>query len=388
VAESETHDRAGALRSRRVVALPFVVYLLLLAVAVLAVPYRPALDDAELRFLAAHWAEHGRLDARAELFLRVPLWQMMLGSAYAVLGERAGLVAVQVAVVLGALWVYARRCERRGLPERSALVAAVIFAVSPQIVLYSRHTVNELFVGLIAMGVVAIGERVDARRALALGALTGAAAMTKVAALVVALPAALYLWRARDRLPLRRSAPRFAGGFAAVAIPLAALAAWQRGTWLLDDTSAFNLSALDQTQWMALGDPLARQRAGLASFRESLGADPAGYLIAAGGRAVDWLLRPGSLDILHWMEGYPPLLVEAADVIAFFAIATLAVLGTTRATAPAWLFPVAMWAACSLPQKTPYSPRIAVLFPLLLLAPRGLETLRALGAARRAGSGS
>jgi len=29
-----------------------------------------------------------------------------------------------------------------------------------------------------------------------------------------------------------------------------------------------------------------------------------------------------------------------------------------------------------------------VFFPLLLLAPRGLETLRALGAARRAGSGS
>ena len=99
---------AGSLRAALPVALPFAAYAALLATACLAVPYRPALDDPEIQFLARHWAEHGRL-APDGLFLRVPLWQMLVGSANAILGERVGIVALQGAVVFAALCLFARR---------------------------------------------------------------------------------------------------------------------------------------------------------------------------------------------------------------------------------------------------------------------------------------
>jgi hypothetical protein len=367
----------SSLRVALAVALPFAAYAALLAAACLFVPYRPALDDPEIQHLARHWVEHGRLAADG-LFVRVPLWQMLVGSANALFGERAGIVVLQAAIVFAALCLFARRNSREGALGAGAVALALLFASSPQLVLFSRHTANELFVGTLAMAAFVLGERVDARRAAALGAVVAAAMMTKLAAAVLLVPAILQLRAARATLAPARGAWRFALGFGGVALPLYVLAVSQRGFWLLDNTSAFNLGSLDQETWRALGDAALRQRAGMESFWATLGADPVAYASAAAARALDWLLHTGSLDLFLWIEGYPQSAVEIGDALAFFGVLTLALLGTTRRTALVWIFPLAIWAACSFPQKTPYSPKIAILFPLLLLAPAGLASLGAM----------
>ena len=69
-------------------------------------------------------------------------------------------------------------------------------------------------------------------------------------------------------------------------------------------------------------------------------------------------------------------MVGVADVAVFFSVLVLAVFATARGTLVYWVFPIALWVACSFPQKTPYSPRVTALMPLLLLAPAGLDWLR------------
>jgi hypothetical protein len=107
-----------------------------------------------------------------------------------------------------------------------------------------------------------------------------------------------------------------------------------------------------------------------------VGGDPLGYLGAAGLRAIDWITWPSSLDLRLWIPEYPGLLVESLDHLVFFAVVTFAAAGTTRRNWPAWIVPLVFWAACSIGQKMPHSPKIAVLFPLVLLAPLGLDALR------------
>lgn len=159
----------------------------------------------------------------------------------------------------------------------------------------------------------------------------------------------------------------------------------ERG-WLVDNTTAFNLSGMSLEEWRALPDAATRQAVGLARFREAFWGDPAGYLAAAALRAVDWWLRPSSLDLGMFYEGYPLLLVGAADVAAFALLGALALLGTRRRDAFVWLWATGWTAACAFPLFTPRSPRIVLLFPMLLLAERGAARARA-GAAVASGPG-
>jgi len=379
VAASQTSTQRAAAPVGVIVWLPFALYAAALAAAIACVPYRPALDDPEVAHLARSFAATGRL-APGELFLRVPFWQMLLGGVFSLVGERAGVLLVQSAVVLASLATLAAWVRRERLSVPAALAVALLFAASPQIVLYARHLANELFVGWLAMAVVVLATGRARARAVWLGLAVGVAAMTKLAAALLVLPALAGLWR--ERAARRRNLALAGGALAAVVAPLVVLARVQRGSWVLDDTSAFNLGALDAPTWSALGAP-ARSDAALESFARALADAPLAYLAAALGRAAQWLLRPGSLDLRAWIPQYPPLALEVGDVVVFFSIVTLAVLGTRRDRALAWIFPVGIWLACSLPQKTPYSPRVAVLFPLLLLAPAGWTELRSLFAALR-----
>jgi len=354
------------------VTVPFAVYAIGLVALSTVVPYRPALDDPELLSLARHVAEHGSLDP-AGLFRRVPLWQLLLGVGVAGVGERAAVVGLQAASVRGIFGALAARARAGAASPAATLAVGLAFALSPQALLYSRHAANELWVGAFALAAILLAERPGVRRAAAAGAVVGAAAMTKVVAGVLLLPAAWCV--VRQRMP---SWPRLAGllaGFAALVLPLALLALAQRG-WPLDDTSSFNLGSLDPDAWLAAGGVAERNRLALESFQASWQAGPLSYLAGAAGRAIGWLARPSSLDVLSWIPEYPALLVEVGDQVVFFGVLVLAVFGTTRATLPMWVLPLALWAACSLPQKTPYSPRVTVLVSLLLLAPVGIDALR------------
>jgi hypothetical protein len=375
VAAPETTTRGGRLWAVWLVALPLAAYAIALAAVSAAVPYRPALDDPELLSLARHFAEHGRLDPEG-LFRRVPLWQMLLGLGVGTFDERAAVIGLQAASVLAVLLALASRVRSGAAGAGPTLAVGLVFALSPQALLYSRHAANELFIGALAILALLLAERAkraDWRRAATAGAVVGAAAMTKLAAVVLLVPALWTLVRERSHRAARLGA--FAGGFAVIAIPLVLLAVGQRG-WPLDDTSSFNLGSLDQEQWLAAGSVAERNRLALESFEAAWDAGAAAYLSAAAGRAAGWLARPSSLDLIAWIPEYPPLVLELADQLVFFGVAVLAVLGTRRATLPTWLLPLALWAACSLPQKTPYSPRVAALLPLLLLAPIGIDVLR------------
>lgn len=363
--------RNRSLGSLWLVAMPFAAYAIGLSAVSTLVPYAPALDDPEWLALGRYFAEHGVLDPDG-LFRRVPLWQILLGTAIALFGERGGVVLLQAACVLVVFLVLAARAREGRATAGSTLIVACIFALSPQALLYSRHAANELFIGALAVLVLALVDRAERRRALAAGGLVACAAMTKLAALALALPALWFLGRGRPGRGGRLAS--FAGGFFAVAFPLVLLALVQRG-WPLDDTSAFNLGSLDAESWAAAPSVSERSTAALDSFEERWGAGPVGYLGDAGLRGLGWLMRPGSLDLLYWLPGYPPRIVEAADVGVFFVVLVLAVLATTRASFGYWLLPLALWVACSLPQKTPYSPRVTALVPLLLLAPAGLDWL-------------
>jgi len=308
---------------------------------------------------------------------------MMLGSGFAAVGQAATVALVQAGSVLAVLAMLASRALRGAASPAAVRIVAFVFALSPQALLYSRHAANELFVGALAMAVLVLAERGGLRRAAWAGALVGAAAMSKLAAAVLVAPAIwLMLGRRGESSQTDEARPSawvrgalFAAGVAAVVVPLVVLALVQRG-WPLDDTSAFNLGSLDQTTWAASGTSAERSRAAIDSFWVAWDAGPAGYLVAALARGVDWLARPGSLDLTIWIPEYPARVVEVADVLVFFGVLVLAVFGTTRASLPYWLFPIAIWVACSLPQKTPYSPRVAALIPLLLIAPAGIDALR------------
>ena len=188
--------------------------------------------------------------------------------------------------------------------------------------------------------------------------------------LLIAVPSAL-----RDTTRRTPALARLALGIALAALPLLAFAVWQRGDWLIDNTTAFNLSGMSLEEWRALPDAATRQAAGMARFREVFAADPAGYLAAAAGRALGWLVRPSSLDLGTFYSGYPLRVVAAADAAAFAIPGVLAIAGTRRRGAFVWLYVAGWTAACAFPLFTPRSPKVILLFPLLLLAERGVERI-------------
>jgi hypothetical protein len=349
----------------------FAVYALARAWVAHAVPWRRAFDDFFFLPETFRWLAGGRLGEDAT-FARVPLWHLMLGSHFAVFRGYA-LIMLQGWIVLATIAVYAAWVGPRA--ARIRWLPLFVFLLSPQILLYSRQAVNELWIGLLTIAVMLLGERRGARAALPMGVLVGLAACTKPAAGLNALIALGYALR--DRSPRAPALARLALGVALVSLPLLAIAVWLRGGWLVDNTTAFNLSGMPLEAWRALPDAAARQAAGLARFREVFAADPLGYLAAAGVRGVTWLVRPSSLDLGMFYSEYPLPWLGAADVAAFAILTLLALLGTTRRDAFVWLLVAGWTAACAFPLFTPRSPKVVLLFPLLLLAERGVARMGA-----------
>jgi hypothetical protein len=128
-------------------------------------------------------------------------------------------------------------------------------------------------------------------------------------------------------------------------------------------------------EWRALPDAATRQAVGLALWWETFSGRPGGYLAGAGLRALDWLLRPSSADFALFYPGYPLRWIVAADVAAFAALITLAIVGSSRRDAFLWLYCLGWVLACAFPEFTPRSPKVVLMFPALLLAARGVERL-------------
>jgi len=335
-----------------------------------AFPWHRAFDDDFFLPETFRWiGGKGYLGEKAT-FARVPVWHWLLGAHFE-LFRRYGLVVLQAWIVLGAIAVYAAWVDAgRG---RARWLPLLVFVLSPQILLYSRQGVNELWIGLLTLCVMLLGERRGTAAALPMGALVGLALCTKPAAGLLAIAAAGYALRGAQRPAIALA--RVALGGALVALPILAWTAWERGTWLLDNTTAFNLSGMSVKEWRALPDAATREAAGLARFHEAFAADPAGYLAAAAARAVDWLARPSSLDLRHFYPDYPSAWIGAGDVLAFAGLAALAVVGTRRRDAFLWSMAAAWTLACAFPVFTPRSPKIVLLFPILLLAERGVVRL-------------
>jgi 4-amino-4-deoxy-L-arabinose transferase-like glycosyltransferase len=187
---------------------------------------------------------------------------------------------VLVTTVIYALWLDS------GSRRKACWIPLGIFLLSPQILLYSRQAVNELFVGLLTVAVMLLGERRGRRAALALGSLVGLALCTKLAAGLLGIVALGYLLRERGRERIAPSLARATVGFALVAVPLLVFAALQRGSWLLDNTGAFNLSGMTLAEWRALPDAATRQAVGMARWWETFSSQPGAYLAGTATRAI------------------------------------------------------------------------------------------------------
>ena len=373
---------------------PFAIHIAALAAVYALSPWRPAFDDAFHIPDGIRWMQEATLPADG-LFLRAPLWPIVLGTHFSAFGVRTGLFLLQAWIVLASIvgfLAYSERAKgaRSSGRTRGSIYPWVIplglFAISPQLVLYSRHAVNELWIGLLAVGVMLLGQRLNGPRAAAMGAAVAAAGMTKIVGFSLIAPALCTL------ALLPKSRLRFAGlfalGFVAIAGPLYALHVSQHGTWLLDNTGAYQLSNFTLREWRQIDGAEPRYAAGLASGWDFMRADPGGYLASFLNRSVLWIARPSSADFASFFPNYPHTLVRVADGFVFLSLGLLAAMGTTRRNAPIWLFVLAIWLASSFPLHTPYTPKLILLFPWLLLAPGGITRLLDWARTRKAGSRS
>jgi len=348
-------------------------------------PVLPGFDDLEHLRAAVAWQQAGRLEDDG-LFVRVPLWPVLLGTLSQVFRPGTAVAFVQITCVLATLALalaFARRASaERALPLTVVAAPVLIFASSPQVVLYAGHAVNELWIGALAAGVLFLGATRPRGGALALGLACGAAAMTKLSMGLLALPAGAFAWRGEPRRRALRLA-QLALGAALVAVPLLALHAAQRPGLPLDNTSAFTLGEYTPQEWLVLGDPLERRDAAMASFRAELTRDPVGYAGAAARRLTRWITRPATADFALFMPGFPKRAFGIWEHAVLGSLLVLAALGTTRRTAPIWIFLVAIPVLCAFPVHVPFTPKIIPIFPCLLLAPLGLA--RALGVGKGEG---
>jgi hypothetical protein len=352
------------------------LFLAAFAALISGTPWRPGFDDAEHVSAALYWRDHLSLAAGGP-FVRVPLWQMLLGTLFMWIQPGLAVALLQCAIVLAAIAVclrdLARLPEPRPLPWLAA-APVLAFALSPQALLYARHPVNEPWVGLLAMGVLALGVAGGRGRAFGMGVLCGLAVMTKLMAGALLVSAAAFAWRAPRERRVHALA-LLALGTAVAAGPFLALHAFQRPGDPLDDTSAFTLSRYTPRQWVALGPPVERQRAGMAEFRAHFGEDPAGYLASAARRLARWLARPATADFALFVPGFPTAAVGVWEHAVFWGLLGLAALGTTAASAPIWIFILAVPLACAFPPHMPFVPKLMPLFPALWLAPQGVLRL-------------
>ena len=338
-------------------------------------PYRPGFDDAEHLRAALAWRDELRLDASGP-FVRVPLWQMLLGSLFWLMRPLVAIPALQIACVgatLAACLCFARR-SAPALPSWTVAVALAAFVLSPQALLYLRHPVNEPWIGALAAWVLALGVSRWRWAVLASGLAVGAAAMTKLSMGLLVLPALVFAWRGSRGGRARRVA-ELALGAVLVVLPLVALHQVQRGELPLDNTSAYTLGEYMPRDWVALGDHGERQRAGMQSFRRQVADDPIAFAAGAGDRLARWLRRPATADFALFVPGFPRRGVGLWENAILWSLLLLAAAGTTRSSAPIWLFVAALPLLCSVGVHVPFVPKILPVFVCVLLAPQGLARI-------------
>lgn len=336
-------------------------------------PWRRGFDDFDHIPAALRWAKELRLSDDS-LFLRVPFWPMLLGTFFRIFGVTAGLLLVQAGVVFGTLVIYFRYTASLRSRVHPAMIylPPAVFLLSPQVLLYSRHAVNEPFIGLLAATVLLVGREVSSRRGFGLGILCGVATMSKIASAALIVPAVVMLLHSRLGTVRARALVGLVLGMTLVLAPLVTLHIAQRGWVVIDTTSAYNLSRYDAREWWELGDHMERYRAGMADFRDAFSGDPVGYLRGFIERLNRWILRPSSADFALFYKDYPHGLLRAWDTVVLWTLGLAALLGTDRRNASIWVFILAMVVGCTFPRHTPYSPKVTLIYPFLLLAPYGL----------------
>jgi hypothetical protein len=160
--------------------------------------FLPGFDDAEHVAAALVWRDEWRLDTSG-LFVRVPLWQVLLGTLFQLARPLLAIPALQVGCVLATLaacGVFVRHASRTTPISTAALAAPLLaFALAPQTLLYARHPVNELWIGALAAWILALGVARPRGAWLASGLAVGAAAMTKLSMGLLLLPALIFAWR-------------------------------------------------------------------------------------------------------------------------------------------------------------------------------------------------
>lgn len=203
--------------------------------------YRPANDAFEYDYYARSVAagdgypRSGYMLYGGPTAIRGPGYPYLLGAVYAVFGN--GIAAGRwLGALLGALSVlllYA--IAKRVWGRRIALLAALLAAVFPSLVLLSRDLVSEsLFIALELGAVLCVLEFRRSGRllrwAVGGGALCGLAALTRNTGFVLIVPVALGVWIARPRFrPTSLLAPLLAiGALVLVTIP-----------WLVRDEAEF-----------------------------------------------------------------------------------------------------------------------------------------------------
>lgn len=222
----------GASDRRRLAPAAIVVLALLLRIAVIAADsgYEPGNDAFEYDYYARSVAAGGGYPQSGYLLqggptaIRGPGYPYLLGAVYAVsddsatLGRLAGAALGTLSVLL--LYLIAKRIWGR----RVGLVAMGMGAVFPPLVLVSRDLVSEsLFIALELGAVLCVlnfrRSGGELRWALASGALSGLAALTRNTGLALILPVAIGLWP-RQPGPRRSSvlAPASAIACAAIAV--------------------------------------------------------------------------------------------------------------------------------------------------------------------------
>lgn len=339
-------------------------------------PHHRGFDDFDHIPAALEWASHFRLTSDG-LFLRVPLWHVLLGSFFLVFGVQTGLFVLQAGILWTTLFAYLMYVERAlGREARGLLLLPPLaFALSPQSLLYGRHAVNEPFVGLLSVAVIVAGATAFRGRAVVLGLLCGAGAMTKTIAAALLIPALTYLLARPGPESRLRALAGLAGGIAAVVVPFVALHVVQRGPVLMDTTAAYTLSTFEPRQWVAQGDHMARHAAGMKAWRADITGDPAGYLAGFAERFATWWWRPGSSDFAYFYRDYPHSILRAWDHVVLYSLLLLAAVGTCRRDLSMWAFLAVIAVGCTFPRQTPYSPKLILVYPTLLLAAAGLVRL-------------
>jgi hypothetical protein len=342
-------------------------------------PYRQGFDDFDHVPAAIQWSEQQSL-SDGGLFLRVPLWPMLLGTVYHLCAPRVhtAIFVLQAAIVLatiGCCLVFGRK-ELGARMQVVCFLPIFLFALSPQTLLYARHAVNEPFIGLLTVLIMVTGTAGYSMKPLLLGVLCGMAWMTKIISVLLALPALGYIGCERGAKHALRDALIFLLGIALIVAPIYMLHFSQRGSVRMDTTSAYNLSSYTPGEWVALGDHAARYTAGMENWRETFWASPTGYFEGFLGRLVHWVKRPSSADFAYFYEDYPHRLIQIWDQVVLMTLLILAVIGTRRRHVLVWIFPIAIALGSTFPQHTPFSTKVILVYPSVLLAPLGLHRIR------------